>query len=113
MNERHLQLHLQENVQGAHHAQTQDHATPEQHVVENGSITDPRAALNQDNRHLQHHGDKAIATELACDAAHDQLMRYTGHQEGDEGGHGTRHGIARSRVDMTAEEVVDRNVPLA
>ena len=101
------------NKDGTYHAQTQDHATPEQNIVENGSVTDPSAALDQDYRHLQHHGDEAIPTELAGDASHNQLVCYARNQESDEGGHGTRHGVARCRIDMATEEMMDRNVPFA
>jgi hypothetical protein len=94
-----------------YHAQTQDHTAPEQDIVENGSVADPSAALDQDYRHLQHHRNEAVPTELASDAAHDQLVCYTRDQEGDEGGHGTGHRVTRRRIDMATEEMMDRNVP--
>jgi hypothetical protein len=96
-----------------YHAQARDHTAPEQDIVENGSVADPWAALDQDDGHLQHHGNEAVPTELASDASHDQLVCYTRDQEGDEGGHGTGHCVARCRVDMPTEEMVDGDIPLA
>lgn len=54
-----------------YHAQAQDHTTPEEHVVEQGAASDPLAPLHHDDGHLQHHCEKAVASKLACDAAHD------------------------------------------
>jgi hypothetical protein len=96
---------------GTYHAQTQDHTAPKQDVVENGPVADPWAALDQDYRHLQHHRNEAVSAELASDATHDQLVCYTRDQEGDEGGHGTGHGVAGCRIDMATEEMMDGNVP--
>lgn len=64
---------------GTYHAQTQDHTAPEQDIVEDGPVANPSTALHQDYRHLQHHGNEAVSTELAGDAAHDQLVCYTRH----------------------------------
>lgn len=96
-----------------HHAQAQNHAAPEQHVVEQATLPNVLAPLHQHNRHLQHHGHEAVAAEFARNAAHDQLVRKTGNEKGDECRHGSRHGVARSAVDVPPEEVVNGNVPLA
>jgi hypothetical protein len=96
-----------------YHAQTRDHAAPEQDIVEDGTVANPWAALDQDYRHLQHHGKETVSTEFASDAPHNQLMCYTRHQEGDECGYGTGHRVARCRVDMATEEMMDRDVPFA
>ena len=103
----------QEEDDETYHAQAKYHRTPEERIVEYFSVTDPPATLHQDYRHLQHHGNEAISTEFAGNATHDELVCYTRDQEGYESGHGTGHGIARCRINVATEEMVDGNVPLA
>jgi hypothetical protein len=98
-------------VQSKHstyHAQAQDHTAPEEHVIEQSPASDPFASLHHDNRHLQHHGEEAIAPKFPRDTAHDQLMRKRRDEKSDRGCYGTRHVVLRGRVDMASEEVMDR-----
>lgn len=99
-------------MEATYHAQSQNHTTPEQDIIEQRSTPDPPASLNHDNGHLQHHCNKAIATELSSDATHDKLVGQAGYEEGDDGGHRSGHGVQGSAIDMASEEVVDWNVPL-
>jgi hypothetical protein len=94
-----------------YHTQSQDHAAPEEHVVQQSAAADPLAPLNHDNGHLKHHGKEAIASELSCNATHDQLMRKRGDEKGDGGRKWSRHVVLRGRVDMATEEVMNWLVP--
>jgi len=106
-------LFPQVNVFKSYHRQPKDHGAPEEHVVEKGATPDPLRALDHDNRHLQHHRNEAIATELACNAAHDKFMRESADEKRDDRGHGAGHVAARRRVDVSPEEVMHWYVPLS
>jgi len=60
--------------ENTYHTKPQDHATPEQHIVQQCATPDPFAPLQHDNWHLEHHGDEAIASELSCYTSHDKLV---------------------------------------
>jgi hypothetical protein len=94
-----------------YHAQAQNHTAPEEHIVEQCTASDPLASLDHDNRHLQHHSEEPIASELPCDAAHNQLMCKCRDKESDSRCDWTRHVVLRCRVDVTTEEVMNRLVP--
>ena len=95
-----------------YHAQPEDHAAPEQDIVQQSPLPDPWRPLDHDNGHLEHHGDEAVPAELARDAAHDELVGKTRDKEGDYGGDGTGDGVQRRAVDMASEKMVDGDVPL-
>ena len=94
-----------------YHAQPQDHAAPEEHVVEQGAPSHPLASLHHDNGHLQHHCEKSVASELARNTTHDQLVRKRRYEESDCGRNWARHVVLRCRVDVTTEEVVNWLIP--
>lgn len=73
----------------------------------------PPAPLRHDQRHLQHHGDGAVAPQLLGDAGEDELVREGADEEGEGRGHWPRDDGARGRVDVAPEEVVHGYVPLA
>jgi hypothetical protein len=94
-----------------YHTESQNHAAPEQDVVQQSAASNPLASLQHDDRHLQHHCDEAVAPELPSDASHHQLMRESGNEKRDCRGKRARHVILRGGVDMSSEEVVDGLVP--
>lgn len=69
--------------------------------------------LGRHDGQLQHHANETVSTQLLGDAAHDQLVEDSAHQEGDKHGNGFREVGAGWEVDMAEEEVVNRDVPFA
>ena len=96
-----------------YHTQSKNHTTPEQHIVQQCPASDPFTSLHHNDRHLQHHGEEAVASELSGDAAHDQLMRKCRDEERDERSKRAREMVLRCAVDVPPEEVVHGNVPFA
>jgi hypothetical protein len=96
-----------------HHTQPQHHAAPEQDIVQQRAAPHPLAALHHDDRHLKHHGEEAISSELARDAPHDKFVSERRDEEGNGRGDGARRVVLRGRVHVSSEEMVDGLVPLA
>lgn len=95
----------------AHHRKPENHRAPEKHIVQEGAALHPLGSLHQHNRHLQHHGDKAVAAELPRDATHDQLVSERADEEGDCRRKRARHVATRCRIDVASEEVVHWLIP--
>lgn len=98
-------------VETTHGTQAEHHAAPKGSIIEDPAPTDKWTPLQCNNRQLQHHGDKPIASELFRNAAHDQLVTERADQEGNC--HGNRAGEIRlgGEEDMPSEEMIHRNVP--
>jgi hypothetical protein len=77
----------------AYHTKSQNHAAPEEDVVQQSAASNPLAPLQHYNRHLEHHRNKAVASELSCDTSHDEFMCQGGNEKGDCRGQRTRHVI--------------------
>ena len=94
--------------------QSHDHADPEHNVIDQRPISYPRQALKHHNRHLQHHHNKAIPSELTSYATHDKFVGKRRDEEGDAGrGRPRELDAAGGAIDVPAEEVVDGYVPFA
>lgn len=93
--------------------QSQNHRTPEADIVQRLFPADPLGALQHDDRKLEHLAHKAVTAELLGDAGHDDLVANGRHEERDDG-RGTPPDMrARRTVDVSSEEAVDGNIPLA
>jgi len=92
-----------------YHAKPQDHAAPKEDVVQQSAASNPLAPLQHYNRHLEHHRDETVASELSRNAAHDKLMRQRRDEEGDCRSQRTRHVVLRRRVDVSSEEMVTKS----
>ena len=102
-----------QDIEGAHHAQTQNHGAPEADIIEDALAADPGGSLEHDDGELGHLGEEAVATHFLGDAGHDEFVADGGDEESDEGGGGAGEVGAGGAVDVAAEEVVDGDVPLA
>ena len=69
--------------------------------------------LNRDDGKLQHHSQETVAAQLFRDAAHDELVGDGADEESRDHGYGLGSVAASGVVDVTAEEMVHRDVPFA
>jgi hypothetical protein len=99
------------SAQSSYHTESQDHAAPEQNIVEQSAASNPLAPLQHDDGHLQHHCDEAIAPKFPRNAAHDQFVGQSGDEERYCRGKRARHVVLRGGVDVSAKEMVNRLVP--
>lgn len=98
--------------ESAYHTKSQDHAAPEQDIVQQCTTLDPFASLQHDDGHLKHHGNKAVASEFSRDTAHDQFMGQRGDEKGDYYGQWPRHVVLGRTVNVSSKKLMHRNVPL-
>jgi len=96
-----------------HQAQAQNHAAPEANIVESLAAPHPLCPLKHDDRELQHLADKSIASQLLCDAGHDNFMANGANEEGDDGRISLANVGSAGWIDMATQEAVDRHIPLA
>lgn len=133
---------LNKHIKRTHTTQPKHHTTPKQNIIQQRTPLHPPAPLEQDNRHLHHHGKGTVPAQLLRYAAHDELVRQRADQEGDEGRYGPRDGglglavfggTGRARractgflgasgragrrghggVNVAPEEIVDGDIPFA
>lgn len=74
---------------------------------------DGLASLNRNNGNLKHHGESTITPQFLGDAAHDKFVSSCANEESNDGSGGARESGSRGRIDVTAQEAVNRDVPLA
>ena len=81
--------------------------------IEQSTASNELCPLNCHDGQLHHLGNKTVTAKFLRDAAHDQLMSEGTNKERDQGCYVSRDVRSGSPVDMAAEEVMYRNVPLA
>lgn len=70
-------------------------------------------SLQRHDRQLHHLRQKPISPQFLCDATHDELVPECAYEKCDQGRHVAGYVRSGSSVDMSSQEVVDRDVPFA
>lgn len=94
-------------------AETYDHGDPKTDIVQCLVASYEPCPLEHDNGKLQHLADEAVASNLFGYAGHDDFVHDGRDEEGDDCGDHFARVRPRRRVDVSAEERVHGDVPLA
>lgn len=105
--------YLTENIQRTYPTQSQDHGTPEADIVQDSLATNPFRTLEHDDGKLAHLCQKTVTSDLFGDAGHNYFVSDGGNEKGYQGCHRTTNMWSGGAVNVSSEEVVDGNVPLA
>lgn len=96
-----------------YHAQAKNHRAPETDIVQQPLSPDPLCLLNHHNGQLAHLRQKSIPPNLLRNTSHHNLMADSTHQKHNQHCHLLANMRPTRRVNVSSQEMMDRDVPLA